>query len=467
MNISHRLSQYIIETNYEDLDAVTIEATRKSLLDALGVTLAASGLCDACRPFVNLAVGMGGHAQSSIIGFRTKVPMAMAAFANGAMAHALDFEDAHDKALVHPNATSIPAALAVAESMGEPTGGEITGGPIAGRQFIAALAVSCDLVCRLGMAFTKNPIEYGWYPPPILSAFGATAAAGKLLGLNSSQLLDAFSLTLCQATCSAELRYNPHSDIRAVRDAFAAQAGIQSALLAQQGVRGFEAPFDGKAGLYQLYADGNYTPEPLITDLGRRFAGADLSFKPWPACRGTHAFIEAALLILKEHALDPADITRVHATVSALNVMLCEPLAAKQRPASAIDAKFSLPFVVATALMKNRVQLDDFLPSALTDPQLLDLAATMTFEVDHGIDPAEQTQGALAIYTSKDRYYKKVKYPLGNPQNPISQNALVEKFMQCARQADHVFDEKDLNTLIDRIWALEEMSDIGLLLSCL
>ncbi len=439
------------------MDAVTVDATRKSLLDALGVTLAAGGLCDACRAFVNLAVHTGGHAQSSIIGFGTKVPIAMAALANGAMAHALDFEDSHDTALVHPNAAAIPAALAVAEAVG----------PITGRQFIAALAVSCDLVCRLGAAFTKNPIEYGWYPPPILGAFGATAAAGKLLGLSSSQLLDAFSLTLCQATCSAELRYNPHSDIRAVRDAFAAQAGIQSALLAQQGVRGFEAPFEGKAGLYRLYADGHYTPGLLTADLGRKFAGADLSFKPWPACRGTHAYIEAALSILKEYAVDPGNITRVHATVSGLNVMLCEPLEAKQHPATAIDAKFSLPFVVATALMKNRVQLDDFLPSALMDPQVLALAAKMTFEVDHGIDPAAATQGALTVYTSKDRYDKKVKYALGNPQNPMSRSALVEKFMHCASQAAHAYKETDLSILVDRIWALEEATDVGLLISCL
>lgn len=457
MNISHKLSQYIVETEYDDLDAVTIAATRKSLLDALGVTLAAGGLCNACRAFVNMAVHMGGHAQSSIIGFRTKVPMTMAALANGAMAHALDFEDAHDKALVHPNAAAIPAALAVAESMGSTTG----------RQFIAALAISCDLVCRLGMAFTKSPIEFGWYLPPILGAFGATAAAGKLLGLSSSQMLDAFSLTLCQATCSAELRYNPHSDIRAVRDAFAAQAGIQSALLARQGVRGVAAPFEGKAGLYRLYAGGHCTPERLTADLGRTFAGADLSFKPWPACRGTHAFIEAALLILKEHPLDPGEITRVHATISTLNLMLCEPLEAKQNPATAIDAKFSLPFVVATALLKNRVQLDDFMPQALVDPQVLALASKMTFEVDEGLISDKVTQGELTVFTSTNRYHKKVPCPLGNPQNPMSESELVEKFMYCARKANHIYDEKDLHRMIDRIWALEEASDVGLLISFL
>ncbi len=453
MNISRQLSQYIFDTDYEDLDLPTINATRKSLLDALGVTLAASGLCDACRSFVGLAAETGGKAQSRILGFRTKTTPALAAFANGAMAHALDFEDAHDRALVHPNAAAIPAALAVAESLET----------VNGRQFIAALAAACDLVCRLGLAFTKNPIEYGWYPPPILGAFGAAAAAGKLLGLNPAQLCDAFSLTLCQATCSAELRFSPYSDLRAVRDAFAAHAGVVSAQLALRGVRGFEAPFEGRAGLYHLYAAGHYEPSRLTADLGRRFEGADLSFKPWPACRGTHAFIEAALLILAKHPIDPQEIVQVRATISPLNRMLCEPPASKQRPVTAIDAKFSLPFVVATALLKGRVLLDDFLPRDLNDQAVLDLAAKITYEVDDSLELVDATRGALEITTSKGRFRQQVDIPLGHPDHPISNEALEEKFINCAAKAHLVPAEKGLREMIDRIWALEKIEDMGTL----
>ena len=150
MSISKQLAQYITDAVYDDLDDITIETTKKSLLDALGVTLAASGLNDACLVFVDLAERSGGKPESTIIGFDAKVPMIAAAFANGAMAHALDFEDAHDTALVHPNAAAIPAALAAAEALGA----------VDGKQFIAAVAVACDLVCRLGLAFTKNPSEF-------------------------------------------------------------------------------------------------------------------------------------------------------------------------------------------------------------------------------------------------------------------------------------------------------------------
>jgi len=122
MNESAILAQYVANTVYEDLPAKAVEMTKMSLLDALGVTLAAGGLCAECEAFVEIARESGGKKESTILGFGDQVPAHMAAFANGAMAHALDFEDAHDLALVHPNAATVPAALAIAESIGNVNG---------------------------------------------------------------------------------------------------------------------------------------------------------------------------------------------------------------------------------------------------------------------------------------------------------------------------------------------------------
>ena len=335
MNESAILAKYVANTVYEDLPEKAVEMTKMSLLDALGVTLAAGGLCEECRAFVEIAMECGGKKESTILGFQAQVPAHMAAFANGAMAHALDFEDSHDLALVHPNAATVPAALAMAESIGK----------VNGKDFIVCLAVGCDIVCRLGLAFDENPGEYGWYIPPILGSFGATAAAGKLLNLDEAGILDAFSLTLCQSTCSAELRYSPRSDIRSVRDAFAAKTGVLAARLAQKGVKGFDHPLEGKAGLFSLYSNGKYDGMRLIEGLGTRFEGANISFKPWPTCRGTHTYIEAALHILREHALNLNDIADIRVIVSSFNRMLCEPEHVRKAPQTVIDARFSIPFI--------------------------------------------------------------------------------------------------------------------------
>ena len=139
MKESLALAKYIIETNYEDLPNAVVDVTKKALLDGIGVTLGAGTLGEGCRAFVDLAIQGGGKQESTIIGFNAKVPSYMAAFANGSMAHALDFEDAHEGALVHSNSATIPAALAVAELVGKTSGKEL----------ITAITLGSDIVCRV------------------------------------------------------------------------------------------------------------------------------------------------------------------------------------------------------------------------------------------------------------------------------------------------------------------------------
>jgi 2-methylcitrate dehydratase PrpD len=376
----------------------------------------------------------------------------MAAFANGSMSHALDFEDIHDMALVHPNAAAIPAALAMSESLGN----------ISGKDFIAALTVGSDLVARLGLAVKENAVEYGWYMPPILEAFGATTAAGKLLKLDAEQIRNAFSLTLCQATCSAELIYSSNSMIRAIRDAFSAKAGLLSALLAQKGITGFQQPFEGKAGLFNNYLRGKWDPLSLTKELGKIFEGAHVSFKPWPSCRGTHAYIEGTLQILEEHPLKPVEIKKINLTVNSLNKMLCEPLENKKNPVTAIEAKFSLPFTVATAVVHGKVTFDHFSSRALSDPAVLELARKVSYQVDESLSLRQATQGFLQIETENGRaYLKKCEFACGHPDNPMSDEAFVSKFMDCANHSTKKFSKRTLNKIVALILNLEEIKDIS------
>jgi 2-methylcitrate dehydratase PrpD len=450
MDESQVLARNIDDVTYEDIPALAIDVAKRSLLDAIGVTLAASTLGEGCRAFVDLAIADDGLRESAILGFGAKASAAMAAFANGSMAHALDFEDVHDSAPVHPNAATVPAALAVAESIGG----------VSGRRFLTALALGSDLVCRLGLALKENPLESGWYIPPILGAFGATAAACKLLGLGVEQVVDAFSLTLCQATCTAELTHSPHSMVRSVRDAFSAKAGVLSALLAQRGVTGFDHPIEGQAGLFSLYSGGNYDPVPLMDGLGHTFEGSKVSFKPWPSCRGTHSYIDAVLQILEDDALDPRDVEGIRIIVSPVNKMLCEPEDTKKSPITAIDAKFSLPFVIATALIRGRVDLDDFDTDALANRQVLELARKVSYEVDGSVSLREAVRGIVHIDSKNGTLSRRVDVPYGHPENPVSQEALVAKFMSCGRRSARGISDKTLSEVVELITNLEQVEDV-------
>ena len=452
MSESLILAKYIVECQFEDLSPKVVEVTKRSLLDGIGVTLGAGGLCEPCQAFVDMAVGMEGKKEATIIGFGERVPAEMAAFANGSMAHALDFEDAHDRALVHSNAVVIPAALAIAEALGN----------VDGKKLVTALAIGSDLVCRLGLCFREDPADHGWYTPPIVGAFGAAAAVGKLLNLNEQQMLDAFSLTLCQATCSAELKYSPLSDIRAVRDAFAAKAGLISARLAQKGVKGFDLPFEGKAGFFQLYVNGKFDSQELTGELRQRFEGSNVSFKPWPTCRGTHAYIEAALKLSDEYDIKVENIKEINVVVSNLNKMLVEPIANKQNPATSIDAKFSLPFTIAAALIHRKINLGHFTAEGLKDQEVIKLGKKLKYTVDPDIPFQESGRGYIELVDHYGQTYSLgIKEAYGNPNNPITQQGIIEKFKDCASRAKRQIPEDDLEAVIDQILSIERIGNVS------
>jgi 2-methylcitrate dehydratase PrpD len=443
--LTRQLAAHVARVRYADLPAAAVLAAKRSLLDAIGVSLGASGLEPACAPFAELAAETSG--PCTVLGVQRRSSPLMAALANGALAHALDYEDAYDGAPVHPNAASVPVALALAER--SPT--------ISGQQLVAALAVGCDLVCRLGLSLQENPDRYGFFTPPILSAFGAAATAAQLLGLDEERVVATFALTLSQAMCSSQWKTDPDSSLRAIRDAFPAQTGLLAALLANQGVRGFEGAFEGTFGLYALYARGAYDPAALLDQLGTRFLGEDVSFKPWPSCRGTHAFVSAALELKARHGVDCDAIDSIEARGAALNTMLMEPLAQKQRPATAIDAKFSLPFCLGSALARGTLSLDDFAPAALTDPRVLALAQRVRFTAEPGTGMRDAVSGELTVQLrSGARHALRVEHPLGHPRHPLAQEQLIAKFVDCAGRAASPISEADARLAAHAILTIDE-----------
>ncbi len=442
--LTRKLAAHVARVRFAHLPAATVLSAKRSLLDAIGVSLGASGLEPACAPFAALAAESSG--PCTVIGTRLRASPLMAALANGALAHALDYEDAYDGAPVHPNAASVPVGLALAERMPE----------IDGARLITALAVGCDLVCRLGLSLRENPDRYGFFTPPILGAFGAAATAARLLELDENRVVATFALTLSQTTSSSQWKTDPDSSLRAVRDAFPAHTGLLAASLAARGVRGFEGAFEGQFGLHALYARGECDSAPLLDDLGERFLGEALSFKPWPSCRGTHAFISAALELASRHGIAADAIESIEARGAPLNTMLMEPLAQKQRPATAIDARFSLPFCLGLALAHGRVALDDFTPAALANPRVLAVAQRVTFTPVAGAGLREAVSGELTLHLHGGvRHSLRVEHPLGHPRHPLADDQLIAKFIDCASRAALPMTAAQAHLAADAILAID------------
>lgn len=452
--LSRALATHVAQADYAALSPATVHATKRAILDGIGVMLAASGSSTDILPFVQLARGNEGRPGGRILGFEEATNALSSAFANGAMAHALDFEDAFDPCPLHPNASLLPAALAIA--WGEEA--------VSGRDFIAAVATGCDLVCRMGLALRRPMEAGGWYPPPILGAFGATAACARLLELDAQQTCDAWSLLLCQNSCPGEIKYSPDTVVRAVREAFPAQAAVQSAQLAAGGVRGFDAPLEGTSGFYALFAAGEYDSCDLLGDLGRSNWIEQLSFKQWPCCRGTHAYIEAAQFLRRTHGFACDDITEIRVVGGDAQRMLCEPVAQKRRPRTLIDAKFSLPFTIASAFIDPEVTLGSFTVATLEDESRLALAAMTTFRAA-GNGPQGATSADLSITLKDGRGLRHtVKNAVGNPSRPLSDATLRQKFMDCAVRAAVPRSPLQASALAQRLMTLEHEPDVGALL---
>lgn len=444
--LSLQLAQHAVRFDVHSLSASVVAATERAILDGIGVMLAASGESVEAKAFFELVVSQPGPPQASLLGYNVRASAAQAALVNGALAHALDYEDAFDLAPSHPNASLLPAAIATAECH-----------PCSGLEFITAVALGCDLTCRLGLSL-QRPLEMGgWYPPPILGAFGATLAAGRLASLDAHALCDAWSLVLAQNSCPGEIKNSARTVLRAVREAFPAHAAVLSVQLAARGIRGFDAPFEGEAAFYALFAGGTFDSEAMLGGLGQRFWIEQLSYKRWPCCRGTHAYIEAIQTLRREHKFNPADIVRIICAGGPIQQMLCTPHAQKRAPSTVIDAKFSIPFTAALALAHDEVTLDSFTPIQLANTELLQLAARCEFRLDSQSHPEGAASGDVTLHLRNGRVLRhSVARALGEPSRPLDNDALLVKFIDCACRAANPMTRTDALKFAGRILSLAQ-----------
>lgn len=428
-----------------------ITVTKRAVTDAIAVMSAASGLGEGCGAFAEVARESGESGPCTLLGYDFRASPITVAFVNGAMAHALDFEDTHDATLVHPHAAVLPAALAAAEFAGG----------VSGREFLDAIAVGADISCRLALGLTESVEKRGYYFIPMLSAYGAAAAAARILKLSDQQIEQSFALASCQAVFSDALVVHPPSHLRAVRDGFSARAGMTAALLARRGIEAFARPIEGPSGLYANYARRNFNADRLLQGLGSEFEGAKVSFKPWPSCRGTHAFVEAAIALLKENTVQPGQIERIDVTVSPFFALLCTPPEQKRRPKTAIDAKFSIPFTVAIALAYGDVGLRDFSQERLRDPALHALADKIEYSVEPAWQLDQSTRGVLRLTLADGRTFsREIVDPLGHPRHPMDEAASRRKFEDCLASARHPLDAAKIRRLATQLDGLEKVADV-------
>lgn len=436
------LAHHVCRTGYADLPASAVASARRDILDTFGCMLGGSSSPGIDELFSVLS-RWGGLAESRVLLRGVGLPAPQAALLNASMGHALDFDDTLDTGgSIHPGVSVLAAVMAVCDSLGG----------VSGRDVLLAVALGLDVSCRIALAST---LDRGWHRTAAIGVFGATAAAGKLIGLTPEQMLAAFGIAYSHAAGNRQCILDGALTKR-MQAGQAASAGVFSAVLAQTGFTGARNIFNGRFGFFELYQPNGYDASVLLRDLGTAFRGEALSYKPYPCGRPLHAAIDAALMARAQLEIERADDI-LTVTVEADPAGHSDQFAhgpAKRRPTQVVEAQFAQPFLVATALVHGKIGIAEV--DGLGDASVLALSDRIA-----GVAQDGRPKGSLSITvrrTDGRSVTVEASAPIGSPEKPLTNVQLEAKFRDCARNAVQPLAEASLEALAT-IGRLETLPD--------
>ena len=446
------LCNYAANLRYEDLPSEVVSTAKRLVLDSLGAALAGTTMGDGCRETLAVVRASGGVPESSVLGTSERTSAVMAALANGATVHALNY-DAIGARGGHPGAFGLTAPLAVAERVGG----------VNGKEFIASLVAGVEVEMRAVAALIEAGVDtrQNFLEGQVLSYLGATLSAGRVLRLNADQMDSALGLMLMQVSGTRQVVLYGDPPSKGIYAAFPNQGGVLSALMAKEGLEGRCAAIEGQAGLFNMFYAGVYAPDALRDGLGERFHILETVFKPWATSGMCHPFIDAALKLREERHIDPASIQRIHLTGHPQTKNWFEPVEERREPTTAASAANSIVFGTAKALINGEVTLADFTPEGMAQPDVLQLAQRMEHSYD---DSVEQRNGIMEVLTTSGAHLtQRVDVPLGQPDNPLSDEQLAAKFRDCASHSLLPVSSEAVERAIEMAANLEDLSDVSAL----
>ncbi len=438
------------EIKYEDLPDHVIEIVKCEIIDSLAAALGASS-ANGIKQLLDVIDEWGGNRQSTIIAGGVKCPAPDAALVNGTLIHALDYDDGCPATLVHIGCTAVSAGFSAAERVGGVTG----------KEFIAALVLGSDFINRLALASRPNGsiTESGWFPTALYGYLGSAAVAGRIMKLDQEAMINAIGIAYNQ--CAGNMQCI-HDGVfaKAIAAGLAAKGGVTACIMAGKGISGTRNSLEGKAGFYNVYHGGDYDPQILIKDLGERFETERIGFKPYPCCGQSHAAIDAALSLRSKYNIIPAEVQDVIASLGDAAYMLCVPLQEKQNPQTVIDAQFSLPWTVATALVKGNVTLEDFTFTAIRKEEVLEVSRKVKGRLEPEFNRRGVGPGSVTIkLTTGHEYTQYVEFGLGSVENPMSFDDCVRKFRECYPYSIRPISAATADKIIELVQNMEQLKD--------
>ncbi len=448
MGVTSDLSRFTAEISWNGLPQEVRDRTRFLLLDLVGNMVRGRVDAESTPALLTAARALGlGGGSCGVFGDAAGWTPAGAAFLNGALAHSLDFDDTHAASTLHPGAPVIPAAL---------TAGEMANA--SGADVLAAIVAGYEVTIRTALALpAKAHYDRGFHPTATAGAFGAAAAAARVLGLNADQVANALGIALSQ--CAGSLQFLANGAwTKRFQVGWASMNGLAAALLARENFKGASEPIEGRHGFLRAYAPAPI-PERATQDLGRVFELMNTAVKPYPSCRYGHAAIDATLALRSEHNLQPAEIERVDVGLPDAGMLLVgAPAEKKANPQNVVDGQFSGPFVISAALATGAMGWDSY--ALLQDPVIRSLLPKVHCAQNPEIEaeyPANMS-ARVTIHARGETFTRKVVVPKGEPSNFLTETELRAKFHGLV---DRVLGADRAAKLANAVVALDTSRDIA------
>jgi 2-methylcitrate dehydratase PrpD len=386
-----------------------------------------------------------------VLGTALRASASNAALANGTAAHALDYDDMCFVSLAHPSAPLVAAALAAGEVAGA-SGAALLDGYVAG----------FELEGRLGRAMNPRHYERGWHCTATIGSVGAAAAASRILGLDAETTAHALAIAASEAS---GLKENFGTMVKPLHAGLAARNGVFAARLAGAGLTASGQALDGPQGFLAAMDSEQRSLESVSADLGARWEILDtgITVKLYPSCAGTHPTLDALLELRRTERFQGADIASIEVVVDSITptVLIYD------RPASGLEAKFSMPFCAAAAVLDGRVGIDTFDSSRLHDPAIAALMPRVTMRVDAVLDGQAPplTQARIHVRLNDGRELSaEANGARGYPAHPASDEALRAKFRACAERR---LSPECAARAVALLTAIEGLDDLRPLTDCL
>jgi 2-methylcitrate dehydratase PrpD len=457
MRATEKIARFIVDSGYEDIPRDAVKKAKRSALDCLGAALA--GVSEpVSQTITGYVTKLGGPPQASVFGAGVKVSVADAALANGSIAHALDYDDCGVK-IGHPSVLVLPAVLSLGEHLGA-SGEDILTAYILGLEIEGKLALHADF--KLMQARLNHQTWYG--------SMGAAAACAKLLRLDVAKTRMALGIA---GNFACGLSANHGKMAGAMAAGNACRNGVIAALMAQAGVTANADIIEAKNGFYDtLVGPGHYDAERMADDLGNPFyiESPGIGLKKYPSCYHTHRALDGVFQLIGEHRLSDKDIAEVDVGTSerAMRVL------AFTEPATPYQAKFSMPYCIAAAVVDHQVTLETFTDHKFEDRGIVETRKKVHLSfpdvpiwpglADVGPD-TEFVGNPVTIRTTDGRSYSaRVDIPRGDPALPLTDDELLEKYRDCAREQ---LSQDAIERSVGLVRGLEKVANVGTLMGAL